>query len=203
MTSFIITDLFNYLSFTYVYFMCILYIHCMYNERSLTITGHLTDTSCQAELEGRIKLLPEVRTTRSITWGAPICAPRQMTYDDELQYYSSIAEASLHLICNKGNALDDRATREVLFAILRRKPVVLLHPPAFSADSPMFARELIMDRLSKFLICDLEMLDDTDLQSFLENSAAEPINYVLTKHETTLIRSLLRAHFRNLLPIQA
>jgi len=123
------------------------------------------------------------------------------TYLEEVNLYQSIIAADMHIVCNRYNDLKNSDISEILFAMINRKPVVLLNFPIFAKDVNLFARDVIKNRLNKLLLCDITIFDRPDLQEFIRNATSQPINYMFTRHEEVLIRSRTRAHFRKLLSI--
>lgn len=93
----------------------------------------------------------------------------------------------------------NEAIIHILYAMLLSKPIILYAPLSFNEDVDGFTKSVINTRLSKLIICDLTMLDERDTETLLRNTLNSTINYVLTKHQQTLIRAKLRAYFRRLL----
>ncbi|MGH7196691.1 MAG: hypothetical protein ACREGJ_02915 [Candidatus Saccharimonadales bacterium] len=130
------------------------------------------------------------------------------SYDGEVNYYHAVSNANFHTIANDGKGrlghIDENAALEIMHAMLKRKPIVLLHAPVFDRNVGPFARGVIANRLSKLMVCNLLELDDEDARQFLQNITESDVNYTLTHHEETIIKSRLKAHFRKLLqPVNA
>lgn len=126
-------------------------------------------------------------------------------YDVVLSYFESISTSDFHIISNEANGIKgyigETAALEIMYAMLKRKPIILLHAPKFKDSLDTFTKQIISTRLNKMMISNLIELDETDLTEFL-NNLREPVNYVISQREETLIRSQLRAQFRRLLQQQ-
>jgi hypothetical protein len=120
-------------------------------------------------------------------------------YSTTLEFYQRIPQTSVHIISNKHSPLDRFSTYSLLYAMLKKRAIILISPPAFKDDVDPFSKEVILNRLSKLIVSDISLLDQGDLRMIITNTAAAPVNYVLTKQETVLVKSHLRAYFRELL----
>lgn len=116
-------------------------------------------------------------------------------YTKALYRYLHIRQADLHIVSGR---LTQQRLQEVLYAMTLGKPLVILDGPSFTGDVSAFAKAAVMSRLSKTYLSTITMLDDTELNTFLKN-IAQPVNYVITKHEQILIRSQINGHLRGLL----
>jgi hypothetical protein len=120
-------------------------------------------------------------------------------YGEELLFFQSIASSNFHLSANiVQREIDNKMAQQILYAMLKHKPVILIQPPTFSTNVNYFSRIVISSRLSKIIICDLRMLDLQDLQELLRNITSELANYTLTRHEDIIIRSYLKSYLRDL-----
>lgn len=126
-----------------------------------------------------------------------VSAANGANYDDLLHHFSGINLTDAYVIENK--PLDNTQALEVAHAMLINKPIIALGAPTFEITTLPFLKEVIESRLSKILVCDITMLDDEDLRNFLSATTQQPMNYSVTKHETTLIKAFRRQLFRNLL----
>ena len=121
-------------------------------------------------------------------------------YTSVVTHYQNIARSNLHIVLNEYTPLGKNSAYEILYAMVTKKPIVL-SSPAFTHDVGLFEKELILNRLSKLMLCDLDILDENDRNILIKNLSItkKEINYVLTNHEIVLIRALLRSYFRALL----
>lgn len=126
-----------------------------------------------------------------------VSAADGINYDDMLLHFSGINLTDAYVIENK--PIDNIQALEVTHAMLINKPIIALGAPTFEMTALPFLKEVIESRLSKILVCDITMLDDEDLRNFLSATTRQPMNYSVTKHETTLIKAFRRQLFRNLL----
>lgn len=107
--------------------------------------------------------------------------------------------SDLFVIDNPTGEVDFLSSLFLLIAMVKRKPIIITHDLHFSKNTSLFVREVATKRLNKLLLCDLNQLDDVDMDQFITTVASQPVNYVLTKHEETILRSLIRLYFRQLL----
>lgn len=124
-------------------------------------------------------------------------------YEILLDYYGSIVTSNFHIICNnehgKTGYLNRNVVLEILYAMVKRKPVIFLHPPRFTGDIDSFSRKMIERYLHQMIVCDLLMLDTVDLKRLLSGIAHPPTAYALTNDDRAHIQRLVRTYFRNLL----
>lgn len=118
-------------------------------------------------------------------------------YEDQMNLYDCIARSSFHMVLNEG-VLDRETTLEILYAMTKDKAVVLSQPPKFSSNVSPFMREVLSSRMNKIKVGDLADLELAEL-SYLINGLPGDVDYRLTDHESALIRSQVKAHFRELL----
>jgi hypothetical protein len=117
-------------------------------------------------------------------------------YDTELELYESIAKSPFHILFNDG-AITDTAGQQLLYAMLKNRPIIMSGTPTFSDTISPFARDTIMTHLHRFHAVHLPGLDATEMKALL--SHLKPCDYALTNSEKVLIQSRVRAHFRRLL----
>jgi hypothetical protein len=131
--------------------------------------------------------------------GDNILAPqKQRHYLEEIENYALIREARALVICNKDRVLDPRDCLDILYAIDQNKTIILLCSPTFSKKTSLFAQDIIIAKLNKILLLDISILDKNDYAQIINNIGPDGINYTLTKHQKTLIRSMHKSLFRSL-----
>ena len=128
----------------------------------------------------------------------PIRTPEKFhtSIEQQIAQYNLICNADVFLVLNNGHTLDSDLSLQITYAMIERKPIIILEPPTFDTTVPLFLKELLLSRLSKFMLCDLTMLDDNDVYNFIENMTKGQ-NYVLTRHEIVLSRAQIRSFFRS------
>lgn len=136
-------------------------------------------------------------TSPDATFARNITQAGWAKYEDQLNLYDAIARSSFHLVLNEG-ALNRETLLEVLYAMSKGKPVVFSHPPSFDATVTPFMSEVLDARLKQIKVGDLTSLELAEL-SYLINGLPQTIDYHFSDHETALVRSLIKAHFRKLL----
>lgn len=123
--------------------------------------------------------------------------PRE-NYEGQLAHFQQILDANFHLVANQNEAIGYNTATQILFAMIKNKPILMLDLPQFSPDIDLFAHELIERCLGKILVMNVHIFEPQELQMFLD-SLGGPINYVLTRQDKALIQSRVRRHFYSLL----
>lgn len=123
-------------------------------------------------------------------------------YEAHLDYFTSIARSDVHITYNAAGTshgtMENATAREIAYAMLKRKPIVLLYPPKFEADVDTFFKNLIEESLNKLMVCDLTILDVPDIKRLLRGITKSPVNYGLTNQEAQVIERHVRQFFREL-----
>lgn len=122
----------------------------------------------------------------------------KLIYHVALDNFDLIKQNDTYILYSHHVPITKEVALEIMYAMLNNKPIIMLHPPVFSKDIDLFSREAITKRINKIMICDLQVLSEDDLHTFLHNTAQDRVNYVVTKRETVQIKSRLKAYFRNL-----
>lgn len=117
-------------------------------------------------------------------------------YDNELAFYNSIADSPFHIVYNDG-AIDDEIARQISYAMLKKRPILMTGAPTFSSSLSPFIRSVIIKHIHSFHSVNLPNLELTELSLLL--GKLKPTDYSLSKNEKVLINAQVKAHFRNLL----
>lgn len=117
-------------------------------------------------------------------------------YDTELAVYESIADAPFHIIFNQGE-IDEEIGRQIAFAMLKNRPILMTGAPAFSKKISPFLCELITKKMQQFHSMKLPELETEEMETLIGHLG--PQDYKLTDSERVLINSRVKAHFRRLL----
>jgi hypothetical protein len=117
-------------------------------------------------------------------------------YDAELLFYESIANSPFHIIYNDA-AIDEEVGLQVAYAMLKNRPILMTGAPVFTTDLSPFIRETLMKHVHTFHLVSLPDFELVELSLLL--SKLKPTDYALSQHETVLIDSQVKAHFRKLL----
>ena len=123
---------------------------------------------------------------------------KQGHYLYEIENYTLIREAGALVTCNRGRVLGPQDCLDILYAIDQNKTIILLCNPAFSKKVSLFAQDIIIAKLNKILLLDISILDKSDYEQIINNIDSAGVNYTLTKHQRTLIRSMHKSLFRSL-----
>jgi hypothetical protein len=168
----------------------------------------VTQISGGYELNTRLvsKLKEKLTRNTCVSVAHPVASAsraRWSAYELFLDFYESIARSDFHIVCNEvGDSkgyLSEQMADELLYAMLKSKPVIMLHSPLFLEDVDIFAQQIIKRHMSRIVICDLTLLDREDICAFLGNVGERPVNYSLTNNEKAIIQSRGRGYFRQLL----
>ncbi len=129
------------------------------------------------------------------------CATSIKDYSLQLDDMEKLRQCSMLVVANrKENELIDKCqTLRILAAMLWNRPIIFTSTPVFCRKVPSYYKEMVMRRLNKMVIGDLYSFDETDTQTLLQNVSGDVVNYVLTMHEKTLIRAMLRRYFASIL----
>jgi len=117
-------------------------------------------------------------------------------YNKELEFYDSIGKSSFHIVYNDG-IIDNKIGLQILYAMLKERPILMTGAPVFSDDLSLFIRETLNKHLQEFHSINLPELELTELSLLLYK--LKPTNYSLSKNENVLIRAKVKAHFRDLI----
>ena len=117
-------------------------------------------------------------------------------YDKALEFYDSIARSSFHIVYNDGT-IDNEIGLQILYAMLKERPILMTGAPVFSDDLSLFIRDTLKKHSQKFHSINLPELELTELSLLLQK--LKPTNYSLSKNEKVLINARVKALFRDLL----
>jgi hypothetical protein len=117
-------------------------------------------------------------------------------YNEEVDFYESIAHSAFHIIYND-DAIDNEIGLQILYAMTKKRPVLMTGAPHFANDISPFVKGLVVAHLPQFHSVKLPELDLPDLQQLL--GKLKITDYSLTKSQHILISSMVKGHFRDLL----
>ena len=117
-------------------------------------------------------------------------------YDTELSFYEAVAESAFHVLYNDEKINDD-VSRQILYAMVKNRPIVMTGKPIFSSEVSAFTRKLITSHMDQFHMVDLPELELTQLSHLF--GKIKPVDYNLQGSEKILINARIKAHFRELL----
>lgn len=120
----------------------------------------------------------------------------------ELDQLGSIATCDVHVVCNeladnKGHIGPDTA-RCMLYALLRAKPVVLLHRAHFDSLIDTRTARILKTREARFHIVDLQTLPPQEVLRVMRAIIRDDTNYNLTQAEREFIQTRVQKHMRDL-----
>jgi len=117
-------------------------------------------------------------------------------YDKELEFYNSIGKSSFHIVYNDGE-INNEIGLQILYAMLKGRPVLITGKPVFAANCNLFVRDTLQKHLREFHSINLPELELTELSLLLHK--LKPTSYSLSKNEKVLINAGVKMFFRNLL----
>jgi hypothetical protein len=125
-------------------------------------------------------------------------------YEVEVSFYESIATSPLHIVCNESEDtkgyIGDSTSLQMLYAMIKKKPIILLYEPVLKENISRFAKEVLVRHNDQFIIWNiLEDRDDNAILERLKLYSHKVVDYKLNEHEEILIRAKVRANFRRLL----
>lgn len=123
-------------------------------------------------------------------------------YEVELDYFESIRQSDLHVVCNDSplleGGLDAHTSLSILFAMQHKKPIVLTRRPTLALKTDLFMLHALHKRLAKLIVLNLRTLSSNELRSVVA-SLPQSVEYDLTQQEIALLKLRLKSHFRHLL----
>lgn len=124
-------------------------------------------------------------------------------YEIYLDYYESVANSDFHIVYNEWHGekgyFDETMAREVVYAMSKRRHVVLLHSPVFQPGVAVIFKRIIESRLNQLIICDLTVTDAVDTLRLARNIADKSTSYAFSNVESRAVKRLMREYFRSLL----
>lgn len=107
-----------------------------------------------------------------------------------------LQDDSTLFLLNNQTGINTKMALKIAYAMLKSRPIVINRPLEFQSDVSLFLRDLLNQRQNKFILCNYEIFESSDIQQLARNVTTEPVKYAVTKHESVLISSYLKAQFR-------
>ena len=112
-------------------------------------------------------------------------------YDVELAFFAAIRTNLVHIVHNKHEKrlgyIGESASIESAYAVLHRKPIILLYHPKFSNQVPQCVRKLMRQNIDKLFVARLDMLSGNRLAAFVTEAVGNfPVQYDLCDTETEI-----------------
>jgi hypothetical protein len=118
------------------------------------------------------------------------------SYEQEFLDYENLAKIS-YLRCDD-RPITTASGLKLIYAMELNKVILLSSPPLFSEKCLLFVKETILAKLNKVLIANIDILDPVDRSNLLSSAINAQANYLLTKHQKSILRSYIRLHLRQL-----
>lgn len=116
-------------------------------------------------------------------------------YEQELAFYRAIAGSSFHIVY-ADDAIDNKTGLQMLYAMLKGRPIVVTGTPEFSKNLNLFIRDTLSKHIDQVHVINLPEFELTELSLLLHK--LKPVSYNLSKGDKTLIAAGVRAMFRSL-----
>lgn len=117
-------------------------------------------------------------------------------YHNQLALYESISNSTFHIIFND-DPIDEAAASEILYAMLKNRPILMTGTLAFSDELNPFIKEIIVRHVPEFHAINLPELELSEVDALLRQ--LKTTSYQLSSSEKLLIRHRLKMYFRDLL----
>jgi hypothetical protein len=121
-------------------------------------------------------------------------------YSANIDYFETLKDSDAYIVYNADNLIDPAMARGILFAMLEGKPIIMANMPKCLADVSTLAQHIIEQNIDNFSVIPMHNLEDKELGEQLQAALAAKYTYNLSASDKVLARSILRAHFRDLLP---
>lgn len=115
-------------------------------------------------------------------------------YEQQVALYQAIADSSFHLIANEDGKITAKLALQMLYAMVKSRPLVLLATPQFSPDVDQFARQIINAHLPAIAVA---RLAPGQLAACID-TLPETLDYELDSSHKILIRARVKSYFRTL-----
>lgn len=116
-------------------------------------------------------------------------------YDKKLGFYKSIAFSPFHIVYND-ETIDNEMGLQILYAMLKERPIIMTSTPVLANDLNLFIRDIIRKHLPEFHSINLPEFELIELSLLLHK--LKPTNYHLSKTEQVLINARVKTLFRDL-----
>lgn len=117
-------------------------------------------------------------------------------YESELAFYESIANSSFHILYNDG-AIDDKIGSQILYALLKGRPIIMSGAPVFDEELSPYMQNLIKRHIPLFHSIKLPELDLIELSNLLRR--LEATDYKLPTSDKILIKTHIKHRLKRLL----
>lgn len=111
--------------------------------------------------------------------------------------YTSIKESDVVIIPNNNRNISQASALAIFYAMKLRLPIVLYNLPDFSPGIFPLLKYVILKRLNKLVVANINILDKEDVTTLL--SSSKSVNYALTRQELTLGYSYTLSELRKTL----
>lgn len=125
--------------------------------------------------------------------------------DVETDYYRSIAASDFHTINNRFHAdlgyVGGSTSLEMTYAMLHRKPILLMHHLQFAASADQACVDIITEREQLLHIYNISTMALAEIQEVVINVKGREVDYDLSRALGEMIMSKVNAlfdHIRNL-----
>lgn len=120
-------------------------------------------------------------------------------HDVETDYYNSIATSDFHTVNNvflsNEGYIGESAALEMAYAMLYRRPIVIMHPPRFKQGLDTVLEDILKNRQSKFEVRNMHSLEPEAVRALCSDLRGRSIDYVISPNETELVLDKVKQLF--------
>lgn len=122
---------------------------------------------------------------------------QSLNIDNLWSRYTSIKDSSVVVVANEDKLLSQSSALAIFYAMKLKLPIIFYNIPEFKPGIFPFLKEVILKRLNKLVVANINILDVKDAEILLASSAS--VNYTLTRRETALGYSYTLSQLRDAL----
>ncbi|HEU5187479.1 MAG TPA: hypothetical protein VFT87_03170 [Candidatus Saccharimonadales bacterium] len=123
-------------------------------------------------------------------------------FDIETDYYRSIAETDFHTVNNRFlrhmGYIGASAALEMTYAMLHRRPILLMHPPVFAPTVEPFCAEVIDERTDLLHVHDMAQMNSPEIAETVSSIKGSGVEYKLSAKMGKLVLSRVEQLFEEI-----
>lgn len=123
-------------------------------------------------------------------------------FEVETDYYRSIAETDFHTVNNRFlrnmGYIGASAALEMTYAMLNRKPILLMHKPAFAPSVEPFCAEVISERADLLHVHDMAAIGTEEIVEAVDSIKDNDVDYKLSAKMGSLVLSRVEQLFEEI-----
>ena len=120
----------------------------------------------------------------------------------ELDQLGAIATCDVHIVCNELGAkkgyIDPDSARHMAYALLKSKPIILLHEPTYDPETDKRIVQILDTHKNRYHIFDLQNEPPEEVQVIVQAVIRSTVDYSLTAGERAFIQMQVQKYIRKL-----